>query len=364
MEEFKQILKGLFITLGVIGIFISIVVVYDIDKAWDNRSESSANGSDSNNEAGSDYALAEPDYDDPFISSVNEENEYRKMMFGDLPRGTPIVLIGKVDQVVQGNQLRVATGAFDAGDLQHLLFSGIQFVDRHVLISTSSSPRALVGDYVAVKGRYTGTVDYKSVLGSMVKVPAITADYYEANSALPALDAFFAGRISANKQLREESSPTQPTYSTEPNNQLLPPKLKQTAEMEQIVDVPQSVSNDSDSISKSLSESSESSMEEDLSVAQQPLISTVADVAYKRQPQVEYPEEARRRGQTGTVLIRALVGTNGRVESASVEQSSGNRLLDQAALRAVNRASFYPYKENDIAQSVYTLTPIEFALNE
>lgn len=91
---------------------------------------------------------------------------------------------------------------------------------------------------------------------------------------------------------------------------------------------------------------------------------TVADVAYKRQPQVQYPEEARRRGDTGTVLVRALIGEYGRVESASVEQSSGNRLLDQAAVRAVNHASFHPYRENGIAQSVYTLIPIAFSLNE
>jgi len=87
-------------------------------------------------------------------------------------------------------------------------------------------------------------------------------------------------------------------------------------------------------------------------------------VAYKRQPQVQYPEQARRRGDTGTVLVRALIGTSGRVESATLEQGSGNRLLDQAALRAVNRASFHPYKENGIPQSVYTLIPIAFTLNE
>lgn len=204
MEEFKQILKGLFITLGVIGIFISIAVIYDMDKAWDNGRGVSTAGAEAHDEADSNYALAEIDYDDLSILSVNEKNEYRKMMFGDMPRGTPVVFIGKVDQVVQGNELRVATGTFAASSLQELFFSGVQFVDRHVLISLSASPRALVGDYIAVKGIYTGTVEYKSVLGSIVKVPAITADYYEADSTMSALDSFFAGRLAANKQLREQ----------------------------------------------------------------------------------------------------------------------------------------------------------------
>lgn len=100
------------------------------------------------------------------------------------------------------------------------------------------------------------------------------------------------------------------------------------------------------------------------SSSQSPRTVAIDGVAYKRQPRVQYPEQARRRGDTGTVLVRALIGTNGRVESATLEQGSGNRLLDQAALRAVNRASFHPYKENGIAQSVYTLIPIAFTLNE
>lgn len=91
---------------------------------------------------------------------------------------------------------------------------------------------------------------------------------------------------------------------------------------------------------------------------------SIAGVSYQRPPQVRYPEQARRRGDTGTVLVRALIGGNGRVESASVEQSSGNRLLDQAGLRAVKRALFNPYRENGITQSVYTLIPIAFNLNE
>jgi len=91
---------------------------------------------------------------------------------------------------------------------------------------------------------------------------------------------------------------------------------------------------------------------------------TVSNLKYRQPPHVEYPDLARRRGDTGTVLVRTLVGTSGRVESASVEQSSGSRFLDQAAVRAVNRASFHPYEENGIVQSVYVFIPIMFDLKE
>lgn len=99
-------------------------------------------------------------------------------------------------------------------------------------------------------------------------------------------------------------------------------------------------------------------------VSSTPRTVSIAGVSYQRPPKVRYPEQARRRGDTGTVLVRALIGGNGHVESASVEQSSGNRLLDQAGLRAVKRALFNPYRENGITQSVYTLIPIAFTLNE
>ena len=87
-------------------------------------------------------------------------------------------------------------------------------------------------------------------------------------------------------------------------------------------------------------------------------------VAYKRPPQVEYPEQAMRRGETGTVLVRALINIKGQVDTASIDTSSGHRSLDQAAVRAVKRASFHAYRENGITQSVYVLIPIAFTPTE
>ena len=203
MEGFKQVLKGLFITLGVIAIFVAAVVIYQSYRDYIDRATASASVNGGSHRGGSSQ-LAESDYDDLSIPFVNEKDSYRKMMFGDLPKGIPVVLIGKVDQVIQGNELRVATGTFDDGSLEGLVFSGMGFVNRHVLISTLATPRALVGDFIAIKGRYMGTVEYKTVVGDIVKVPSITADYYEANSSIPELSDFFAGRRAASKQLGEQ----------------------------------------------------------------------------------------------------------------------------------------------------------------
>jgi periplasmic protein TonB len=52
----------------------------------------------------------------------------------------------------------------------------------------------------------------------------------------------------------------------------------------------------------------------------------------QRSTQPEYPPQARRLGEQGTVLMQVLVGVDGRVLEAKLLQSSGFPRLDQAAL--------------------------------
>lgn len=55
-----------------------------------------------------------------------------------------------------------------------------------------------------------------------------------------------------------------------------------------------------------------------------------------------YPFHARAEGQEGNVVVRVRVNAEGRIESAEVVQGSGYVALDEAALRAVNKARFAP----------------------
>lgn len=57
---------------------------------------------------------------------------------------------------------------------------------------------------------------------------------------------------------------------------------------------------------------------------------------------LNYPDEARRRGLSGTVVINIGVRRNGSVERADIVQSSGVPLLDAAALRIARLAEPYP----------------------
>ena len=57
---------------------------------------------------------------------------------------------------------------------------------------------------------------------------------------------------------------------------------------------------------------------------------------------LNYPDEARRRGLDGTVVINVGIRSNGSVERADVVVSSGIPLLDAAALRIAKLAEPYP----------------------
>jgi protein TonB len=76
------------------------------------------------------------------------------------------------------------------------------------------------------------------------------------------------------------------------------------------------------------------------SVAAVPVVTSPARVLRSEEPL--YPAASRRFGEEGAVVVRVLVGAVGRAERVEVEQSSGSRRLDEAAVSAVRRWEFQP----------------------
>ncbi|NUF51773.1 energy transducer TonB [Acinetobacter seifertii] len=64
----------------------------------------------------------------------------------------------------------------------------------------------------------------------------------------------------------------------------------------------------------------------------------------------EYPREAEMSGEQGTVRIRVLVDTNGKVIEAKIKKSSGSRILDKAATKAYSLCTFKPAMKNGVPQ--------------
>ncbi len=85
---------------------------------------------------------------------------------------------------------------------------------------------------------------------------------------------------------------------------------------------------------------------------------------YMYNPKPRYPRDARRRGEEGNVMLLVDVLPNGRVGEISVESSSGHRLLDDAAVKAVRRWRFEPAKKTGRPVQAQVRIPVEFNLRD
>jgi protein TonB len=95
----------------------------------------------------------------------------------------------------------------------------------------------------------------------------------------------------------------------------------------------------------------------------EPRLLPASAVRYLRAPSPTYPMLSLRQQEAGVVLVRILVDEAGEPREVRLEQSSGYKRLDQAALDAAQRARFAPYMEQGVARSVWVVAPIHFALD-
>jgi protein TonB len=92
----------------------------------------------------------------------------------------------------------------------------------------------------------------------------------------------------------------------------------------------------------------------------EPVMAT--SVEYVRAPVLVYPAAAKQARASGTVQVRAVVETDGRVREVRVDRSSGHTSLDKAATEAMRGALFKPYMHNGIARAAIVMVPMEFGL--
>src|SRR5262245_10360605 len=83
-------------------------------------------------------------------------------------------------------------------------------------------------------------------------------------------------------------------------------------------------------------------------------------VAIRKVPP-EYPDEARSGHVQGLILVKALVGTEGRVDDTRIVQSVP--LLDEAAAAAVRQWEFKPAMSKGKPVPVWLTIPVRFTLN-
>src|SRR3954447_1064340 len=74
----------------------------------------------------------------------------------------------------------------------------------------------------------------------------------------------------------------------------------------------------------------------------------------------DYPEEARREGWSGTTWVDVLVGSNGKIKELTVQQSSGFPLLDEQAVRMLDRISLWWIPQRLRNREVKVAVPVGF----
>lgn len=106
-------------------------------------------------------------------------------------------------------------------------------------------------------------------------------------------------------------------------------------------------------------------------VAQQPAepaprapvrVAAVVDARACARP--EYPRSALRNGDTGTVTLALLVGTDGRVADSRVEKTSGVRDLDRAAQAGLSLCRFQPGTVDGVPQQSWTRMDYVWSLED
>ncbi|NOT14130.1 MAG: TonB family protein [Methylotenera sp.] len=90
----------------------------------------------------------------------------------------------------------------------------------------------------------------------------------------------------------------------------------------------------------------------------------VGYAGYMQNPPPEYPASALRMSREGKVLLHVHVLANGHVDQAEIKQSSGFKLLDEAAEKTVKNWTFTPGKRGKTPIDSWVNVPIEFKLSK
>jgi len=83
---------------------------------------------------------------------------------------------------------------------------------------------------------------------------------------------------------------------------------------------------------------------------------------YAENPKPLYPQEAKRKGYEGEVILRVEVLPNGRVGQIEVRSSSGYELLDRSALTTVKKWRFVPARKGETPIRLWVNIPVKFQL--
>ncbi|MBL0428059.1 energy transducer TonB [Ramlibacter alkalitolerans] len=86
----------------------------------------------------------------------------------------------------------------------------------------------------------------------------------------------------------------------------------------------------------------------------------ISDADYLQNPAPEWPRMSQRLGERGLVVLRVLIGADGRPRSAQVKQSSGFTRLDEASVTAAMAWRYVPGKRGGVPEEMWVNVPIRW----
>jgi periplasmic protein TonB len=86
-------------------------------------------------------------------------------------------------------------------------------------------------------------------------------------------------------------------------------------------------------------------------------------VGYRNNPAPDYPALAQDRGMQGRVILKVHVLASGKADNVTVDKSTGFKILDDAAIKAVLQWTFDPARRGQTAIDGWVTVPLNFKLS-
>ena len=83
---------------------------------------------------------------------------------------------------------------------------------------------------------------------------------------------------------------------------------------------------------------------------------------YLHNPPPDYPRMSKRLGEQGRVVVKVLIGEDGRAQKVELLTTSGFERLDKSAMDAAMRWRYVPGKRGGVPEAMWYQVPIQFTL--
>jgi protein TonB len=94
------------------------------------------------------------------------------------------------------------------------------------------------------------------------------------------------------------------------------------------------------------------------------LTDAMVDPRYASYYQPEYPNDERRMGRQGRVVIKVLIGTDGRVKQVELVSSPSSSFFDATKRRALDKWRFKPGTRDGVPMETWKTMAVRFVLND